>query len=135
MITKAEVRAIYTSDMDDLAKYTPPDAERFCVSVRAMVGPEAGKGEESFDINVCTPKWVAEICQAQGFLVGRHYLIVDRYDVAYLRELITKLIQQFEGNSWRDVAEKVGRIGLWEFEDYKPAPERAAGAGGPDHKT
>jgi hypothetical protein len=24
------------------------------------------------------------------------------------------------GNSWREVAEKVGRLGYWEFEDYKP---------------
>jgi hypothetical protein len=127
MTTRAQVRGIYSSDMDDLAQYLPSDPESFCVSVRAMVGPEAGKGEESFDINVCTPKWLAEVCRAKGFIVGRHYLIVDQYDVVYLRRLITKLVQECEGDSWRDVAEKVGRLGFWEFEDYKPAPERSVG--------
>ncbi len=122
MNIRAQVRAIRTSDMDDLAQYTPPDPKRFCVSVRAMVGPEAGKGEESFDINVCTPEWLAEVCRAEGFVIGRHYLIVEQYDVAYLRRLITELIQKCEGNSWRDVAEKVSRIGFWEFEDYRPTP-------------
>jgi hypothetical protein len=126
MTARAQVRAIYTSDMDDLAQYVPPDPDRFCVSVRAIVGPECGKGEESFDINVCTPNRLAEACHAEGFIVGRHYLIVERYDATFLRKLITKLVQECEGSSWREVAEKVSRIGFWEFEDYKPAPERAA---------
>ena len=107
--------------MDDLETYSPKDPERFCVSVRAMVGPNTGEGEESFDIQVCTPKRLEEICEKQGFVVGRHHLIVCRYDVGYIKKLITRLIENCEGNSWPEVAEKVGRIGYWEYEDYKPA--------------
>ncbi len=123
MKIKAEIRAIYTSEMDRLEQHTPQDPEHFCISVRAMVGPEGGEGEESFDINVCTPKWLEEACQREGFVVGRHYLMVPRYDVAHLKEVIAGLVEKCEGNSWQEVAERVGRIGYWEFEDYKPAPQ------------
>src|SRR5260221_408716 len=118
-MTSAKVRAVYTWTMDDLEKYTPEDLEGFCVSVRALVGPKNGEGEESFDIQVCSPKKLQEICQEQGFLVGRHHLIVCRYDAPTIKRLITELIERCEGDSWREVAEKVGRIGHWEFEDYK----------------
>lgn len=123
MNSRAEVRAIYTSDMDNLQTYTPRDPECFCVSVRAMVGPKGGEGEESFDINVCTPKWLAEVCQREGFIVGRHYLILSSYDVAHIKRVIVELIEKCEGNTWQEVTEKVSRIGYWEFEDYKPAAQ------------
>ena len=85
-----------------------------------MVGPEGGEGEESFDIDVCTPKWLEEACQGEGFVVGRHYLIVARYEVTQLKSVITGLVEKCEGDSWPEVAEKVSRIGHWEFEDYRP---------------
>ena len=124
MTKRARVRAIYTSNMDDLARYVPQDPERFCVSVRAMVGPETGEGEESFDISVCTPKWLEYVCQRDGFVIGRHYLMVNDYNVPHLKKLIVQLIEKCEGSSWREAAEKVGRIGYWEFEDYTPAPQQ-----------
>jgi hypothetical protein len=130
MIMRAQLKAIYSSDMDNLELVAPQDPERFCVSVRAMVGPNHGEGEESFDINVCTPKWLAGVCQSEGFVVGRHYLIVCKYDVAYIKKLIAELVEKCEGDSWQDVAERVSRIGYWEFEDYKPTARQGHPPGG-----
>lgn len=71
MIT-AQVKGIYTTDMDRLDLHPPADPENACLWVRAMVGPGGGPGEESFDIGVCTPKWLADRSQQEGFAVGRH---------------------------------------------------------------
>lgn len=117
----AEVKAIYTTDMDRLEQHPPNDTERFCLWVRAIVGSKGGQGEESFDIGVCTPNWLASKCQEGGFVVGRHYLIVNQYDPAYIKQVITELIEKCEGSSWREVAEKVSRIGHWELQDYQSA--------------
>ena len=123
MTIRARVRGIYTTNMGDLAQYVPEPSKSFSVWVRAIVGPEGGDGEGSFDVNVCTPRWLAELCRKEGFVVGRHHLVVEQYNIARLRQLITELIERCEGDSWQDVAEKVGRIGYWEFEDYKAAPQ------------
>lgn len=84
-----------------------------------MVGPMGGPGSESFDILVCTPKWLAQVCEKDGFVVGRHHLIVSNYNYSLLSSTIKELVEHHSGDTWREVAEKVGRIGYWEFEDYR----------------
>jgi Immunity protein 8 len=87
--------------------------------VQAMVGPLGLKGEESFDILVCTPDWFAANMKDE-IVFGRHYLFVKNYNYQALDEFLQKYCASCEGVSWKDVAEKIGRIGMWEFEDYVP---------------
>jgi Immunity protein 8 len=117
----AHLRRISTSEGDDLELYVPQDPQKFCVLVRAMVGPRGGVGEESFDINVCTPQWLEEQIAHDGFAFGTHRLFVQMYDPLQIKKLITKFIERYSGDSWREVAEKIGRFARWEFEDYKAA--------------
>lgn len=118
MIT-AQVRGFYTAEMDKIEEYQPKDSDTFCVLVRAMVGPKGTKGEESFDIRVCSPKWLEQYVEREAFLFGTHYLFVARYDVTEITKLITRFIDRCTGDSWEEVARKVSRIGYWEFEDYQ----------------
>lgn len=119
----AQVRRISTWEGDDLELHRPQDSENFSILVRAMVGPRGGEGEESFDMNVCTPQWLEEQVEREGFVLGTHRLFVRTYDTAQIKKLITKFIERYSGDSWRDVAEKISRIGHWEFEDYKQASQ------------
>jgi hypothetical protein len=116
----AQVKGISTWEGDGLELHVPQDPRKFSVLIRAMVGPRGSEGEESFDINVCTPQWLEEEVERQGFVLGTHRLFVGTYDVAQIKKLITKFIEQYSGDSWRDVAQKISRIGHWEFEDYRP---------------
>lgn len=76
-------------------------------------------GEESFDVTVCSPEWLAERCREQGFVVGRHHLVVDEFNVGAVLDTLSKLVQNCHGETWQEVAEQVSRIGYWEFEDYR----------------
>jgi immunity protein 8 of polymorphic toxin system len=114
----AHVKKIYTVEMDDLERHVPLNLDKFCVVIRTMVGPRGSEGEESFDINVCTPKWIEEQVEKEGFVLGRGYLVVGRYDPSLIRNTIVRLVESMSGGSWQEVAEKVSRIGYWEFEDY-----------------
>lgn len=116
----AEVKGLYSLEVDNLEQYTPDTPDVFLLQVRAIVGPRGAPGEESFDIKVCTPGWLADMCEIEDFVVGRHYLIVARYDFVALKRNIVRLIESCSGNSWQEVAQKVARIGYWEFEDYQP---------------
>jgi len=116
---KAQVRAVYTIDMDQIERHEPADLRHFRIWVRAMVGPEGTDGEESFDISVCTPSWLDDECRRNGFVVGRHQLVVERFDAAYIKKVIIDLVEACEGETWQGVAERLSRIGFWEFEDYK----------------
>jgi hypothetical protein len=119
----AQVKGISTWEGDHLELHVPKDQQKFCLLVRAMVGPRGGEGEESFDMNVCTPQWLEEQVEREGFVFGTHRLFVKAYDTAQIKKLITKFIERYSGDSWREVAEKISRVARWEFEDYKPAPQ------------
>lgn len=83
-----------------------------------MVGPADEDGEESFDIVVCTPKWLEEICEMEDIVIGRHYFIVRKYNYEKIILTIEKFLQQCSGKNWDEVGRKVSRLGRWEFEDY-----------------
>ena len=115
---RAELRNLTTIDGDDLSRYSPPNPNCFAISVRILVGPSGGVGQESFDVVVCTAAWLGEYVRDNGILAGRHYLIVNNFDHGSLKSFIEKYIRRFDGESWDEVADKIGRLGRWEFEDY-----------------
>ena len=115
---KAELKRVHSPDVQDLERYIPENPENFGFLLQAMIGPEGTEGEESFDIEVCTPKWLEEIYGPEDVVIGRHHLIVREYNYARLVGVIKKYLQQCSGEDWTQIGKKVSRLGKWEFEDY-----------------
>jgi Immunity protein 8 len=114
----AVLKSISTIEGNDPSTFRPDDEMCFSLWLRLYVGPSDGEGSESFDVLVCSPGWLARQSERDGFVVGRHHLVVNAYRYDLLRDQLAKLIGQFSGSNWSEVAAKVGRIGYWEFEDY-----------------
>lgn len=123
MIT-ARLKRLHSPDVHDLAAYVPVETTKFGFLLQIMAGPDGDDGEESFDVVVCTPSWLSEQLGANGILIGRHHLLVSRYNYRSLEQFIANYCDNCRGESWRDVAERLGRIGKWEFEDYQEYRER-----------
>jgi hypothetical protein len=83
-----------------------------------MAGPANGPGEESFDVVVCTPRWLQSLTSEQGPVVGRHHLVVNSWDWPQIRSFLTRAVEAHEAPTWGELAPKIGQIGRWEFEDY-----------------
>ncbi len=115
----AKLRYLHSPDVPDMATYTPEDPTHFSILVQAMVGPRGEQGEESFDFIVCTPRWLEATLSQDGFVFGRHYLIVPRYDYYLIWQAIEDLCNRTDGPDWTTIANKLGRYGQWEFEDYR----------------
>lgn len=115
---RAALRRFHSPDVD-LETYIPDDPGDVGVLVQVMAGPADGPGEESFDVVVCTPRWLERRVRNEGPLVGRHHLIVERYDAARIWVFLTDAIESVEAETWSDLASKIGRVGMWEFEDYQ----------------
>jgi pimeloyl-ACP methyl ester carboxylesterase len=53
-------------DFDPDPVTLPGDPAEFSFLARLIVGPPDSPGEESFDITVCTPEWLAQACNRVG---------------------------------------------------------------------
>ena len=115
----AKLKRLHSPDIYNLENYQPECAGSFCFLLQAMIGPEGEEGEESFDIEVCTPKWIEENLGLDEALVGQHYLIVRDYNYQKIAHSIEKFLQGCSGKDWSEVSRKVSRLGLWEFEGYE----------------
>ena len=85
-----------------------------------IVGSSDGPGEESFDVQVCTPRWLERWVRENGPRVGRHFLIIEHWHAPAVLSFLKKIVENCSGPTWDVVAEQVSRIGFWEFEDYRP---------------
>jgi hypothetical protein len=123
---KALLGRLHSPDVADLSGYRPADPEVFGLLVQVMIGPEGGEGKESFDIRVCSPRWLLERHNKEDVIIGRHHLIMLEYDYTRLRRTIEAFCRESEAPTWSELALKLGRLGKWEFEDYveasPPAP-------------
>lgn len=113
---KPILKHLHSPDVD-FRDYQPDAGDNFSFLLQAMIGPEGNDASESFDILVCTPRWLVENCHEPQW--GRHMLIVPGYDLAKIREIIEKHCRSCEGKDWDAIAALLSRIGRWEFEDYR----------------
>ena len=47
-------------------------------------------------------------------------LLVRKYDLDEIKNIITDYIDQCEGEDWMAIAQKLSRVFAWEYEDYQP---------------
>jgi hypothetical protein len=115
---RAELKSLSSPDADPLKDFAPTGP--FGILVMAMIGPVAQQGEESFDFMLCTPDWFASNTR-ENFKIGRHYLFVQDFDYTQLEKFVQEYCESCgEAPTWVVLAEKLARLGKWEFEDYVP---------------
>jgi hypothetical protein len=117
----AELKRLHSPDVYDLRNFVPEIIDNFGFLLQAMIGPKGVDGEESFDIQVCTPKWLSDRQDPSDVVIGRHYLIVFGYDYDRLVNVIANFCEECSGKTWQEIAMRLDRLGKWEFEDYQPA--------------
>jgi Immunity protein 8 len=82
------------------------------------VGPINGPGDELFTVHVRTIDALAKLLLRDGMVIDRHYLFVPGINTERIEAFLNDRMRRLDGDNWRDLAEKIARIGSWEFEDY-----------------
>src|ERR1700733_4682827 len=114
----AELKHLHSPDVEDLTTWAP-GSDDFAILVQIIVGPAEAPGEESFDVTVCSSAWVTRQAAKERVLAGRHLLIVSEYDYVLISGYISRYVSTCQGQTWKEVTNKLSRLGRWEFEDYQ----------------
>jgi len=117
------MRAVLKSlDLEPDPSTLPADPAQFSLLARMIVGPPDTLGEESFDVTICSPEWLAEACRGVGGIYNpRHHLVVNLadFDARALEKWLTARVEEVQADTWSEIGERLGRLGYWEFEDYR----------------
>lgn len=109
-----------SSDIDDFFTYQPTDPDFFGFPLNLTIGIEGQKGADNFQLMVATPKYIQKIYPNQSAILLRYYLVVFSYDFNEILDVVNTYVRSIDEDTWEKIAAKIGRIALWEFEDYKP---------------
>ena len=113
------LKRLHSPDVFDLDNPSIDENAPFCILVQAMFGPDDSAGEESFDLLVCNLKWIERKLDEVEQFSGRHHLIVRKFDAGAIRSFLEDYARECcQASTWKEVAEKLARVGRWEFEDY-----------------
>lgn len=116
---RAELRQLDCIELDVLLPdYAPEDPEYFGILVDASVGTKDSEGADLFSFLVRSPRFLADEVAREGHLFARNYLVLPRYDYGLLWRAISDLCDRIEGPDWETVAKRIGRYGLWEYDDF-----------------
>lgn len=93
-------------------------------------GPVGGPGGETFQIEVVTLAGLAARVARDKIVIGRHLLVVEAINQRRIEVFIEDRLRRISGETWNDVALKIGRLGYWEFEDYAKQSVSSLGCAG-----
>jgi hypothetical protein len=118
-VSAAEVFRALFKGLD--TAFCPEDAAHFALAATASIGPAGEDGAVLFQFEVCSPSWLAQGSLPMGFAFQRHTLLLERWDPRLLERAVRDLCRRTDDEGWAEIAGKLSRYGLWEFEDCRPA--------------
>jgi hypothetical protein len=113
---KVSVRHFISPDVD-LDDFRPNDPEDFSFLLQALVGPADSIGEESVQFLVTTVRALEKTVQTDRLVFGRSLVIVAGPDMPRILDAVRRAIETLEAPSWGLLAQRLTRLGVYEFEN------------------
>ena len=119
-----EIRKLFTIDLVGDPPAPPPNPEDFWIVVYASLGATGDPGSDDFIFYVTTPVHLGRTIGMESWQLGRHLIIVNRFNWGTIRAAIQSICDSVEAETWDVAAEQLARHGAWELEDYQESPNQ-----------
>jgi hypothetical protein len=115
---RAKVNFFFSPDVD-LDDFHPDDSANFSFLLQAIVGPaDVPDSGESLQFIVCTPQNLEERVAAEAIIFGHALVVVRSSNAQEITEEVRKVIERLQAPTWPELAQKLARLGTYEFEDF-----------------
>lgn len=116
---RAEVKRFLSHDLPD-GRSVPEDPTNCCVGMAADLGPVGEEGADIFYFEVCTPNALGARLADGRPSWTRGLLLTPAFDWDDVEAALQQYVGSIDGKDWQEVALKLSRFLLWEFEDITP---------------
>src|SRR6266487_3639063 len=99
--------AIDATDESRLENYKPDSPDDFSYLLTIDICALDGGGVATFDVQVCTPKWLARRVEEEPIINGLHVIVVQKHDAQSLRSFIENYVNSLSGGTWSDIVDKM----------------------------
>ncbi len=114
---KPRLKRIDTNTSVSFESFAPEDPDCFGIWLNASIWSGDSDGADDFQIFVCNRAWLARQREAKG----KRYILLDQpYRPSVVVDALEAYLKECSGDNWPEVAAKVSKIGVWEFESYRP---------------
>lgn len=115
---RAKLKHIHCPDLDEFNKQSVKNCSREMLFVQAFIGPNNEEGEESFNIEFCTPYWILNEVNQNKFKICRSLIVINKLDYDAIYKIINDFCNRTSGKNWNEIAEKISRFFKSELENY-----------------
>lgn len=113
---EAEFKAIDWLEPYPIEEYRPDPSKPFSVELTVLIGPKSLPGEEIFLVDVCNPLFLAEELNHGGPRLVATTIVVREFSVPIVEQIVRDYCKNCRGETWKEVALLLMRLGRWEFE-------------------
>jgi hypothetical protein len=121
---RPRIESIGTLLGEPLESIDIPDRNNFDETVRVLIGPEDGHGEEIFDVHIASPQWIEGECIRKGYWSSQKTIVIADWTVEKVRAAVQGCVFKVSGDSWQSIAQQLAGFMFWEFQDYKELRDR-----------
>ena len=117
-MSRLKLKDIYSADAPDgePALFAPADPECCCLWVQAFIGPDDEPGDDTYQLGISTPRWLATEGMERGYEWGRFLLIVPRWDYDLVLRAIAELLAEVDAPDWRTASDRLARYAWAEWD-------------------
>jgi hypothetical protein len=117
---RAELKDVFSVEVESLEGFTPDDPTRFMVWVTLSIGVEGTDAADNFRTLICSARSLGAMVAESGVIVGQPLIVADAWDFPLIRQRVEDYCASCQGEEWEDILPMLTRLGLWEFENYDP---------------
>ena len=120
----AELRAFWSDEVEDLDHFSPPQPDCFKLRLVASIGIHGQPGQDTYELLLCTPKFLENELTINQVLPAIHRLIVKEYNIDQVEGWLRTYCLSIAGDSVNEIQDRLRLLGHWEFEDYRESPHK-----------
>ena len=107
-----ELRWLHSPDVD-LEAFEGEIGTAWGFLLQIGIAPPDVDGEDSFDLVVCSPEWIAFHYGVDAVVDGRCHLLISRFSLSALRRFVERSLAASAAPTWDGVVEKFGAVAMF----------------------